>query len=179
MPKPVRKRVDSLVPKNDMPPDPIVSKFVTLYVAHRDLQLAAAQVRLAPEMGARLYKNEKVREAIDRKIMLIDAEEAKLRAKANLLSVHRIDAALMDEIKRVDSRKWSLRLGYERTGLIKGGEFYVAPDPNANKNAPSIYQARQTTTMRKVTEEVTTETVVSAPALPKTEEPTAFRIIEY
>lgn len=158
-----RHRVRDLVPSDDLPPSSQVMKFVTFYVAHRDLKLAACQAYLLPEMGAKLYRDKKVRALIDRKTLLLDVEEAKLKAKANLLTVDRLDATLIDLLGKKENGHVRLRateLGYKRTGLIKDGEFYVAPDPTAGNNQPSIYQ---TTLRRTVTEEVTQ---THPPALP-------------
>jgi hypothetical protein len=153
-----KPRVSTLVPKGGLPPAAVVERFITFFVNERDAKLAACKASLMPEMGAKLYKHPRIRARIDHKILLIDVEEAKLRAKSKRLTVERLDAALVEEVdskKNGHIRVRAIELGYRRTGLIRDGEFYVAPDPSANKNAPSIYQARQTKVTATVTKEVT------------------------
>lgn len=158
-----KPQVRDLVPK-DLPAAKVVELFITRYVnGDRDLKVAACSVGLPPELGERLYKNEKVRKRIDHKILLIDTAEAKIKAQANLLTVHRLDAALYEEVsskKNGSVRVRAIELGYKRTGLIRDGEFYVAPDPNANNNAPSIYRAQQTKMRQTVTEITHTDSTV-------------------
>lgn len=149
-----KTRVTDLVTNDDLPPAKQAQQFVTFYVNHRDLKLAACQAALDPDMGEKLYRNPKIRASIDAKLLLIDVENAKLKAKADRLTVDRVDAALMEEVGRRDSRKWSLRLAYERKGLIRDGEFYVAPNASDKSNAPSMYRAQQTTLRHTVTTEV-------------------------
>lgn len=166
-----RPRMKELVPPDDMPAAAVVQKFVTMYVNYRDLKQAACLVGLDAKMGAILYKEPKVRAAIDRKILLVDIEDAKVKAQANRLTVDQLDAALFEEVKSKKNghiRVRAIELGYRRTGLIRDGEFYVAPDPNNSKNAPSIYQRQ----MKRTTEQIT-ETVVIAPVHP------AFAVQEY
>lgn len=156
---PRRQKVDDFLSTDKrLPPTAAVSRFITFYVNHRDLKLAACQAGLDPAMGTKLYRVPEVQKKIAHKIMLIDVEMAKLKAKANLLTVDQMDAALYEEIhskKNGHVRVRAIELGYRRTGLIRDGEFYVAPDPSSNRNAPSIYRAQQTTMRRTVTEEVT------------------------
>jgi hypothetical protein len=170
-----KPKVRDLVPKDDLPPAPVVERFITRYVNERDLKIAACGVGLPPEMGEKLYKNEKVRKRIDHKILLIDTAEAKIKAQKSMLSVDCIDAALYEEVKNKASRKWSLRLAYERKGVIRDGEFYVAPDPNANNNAPSMYRAQQTTLRHTVTEITHTD----AAAIPVQHHDPIFAVKEY
>lgn len=153
-----RAKMKDLVPSGDLPPAASVQRFVTFYVSTRDLKTAACLAQLDPKMGEKLYKEPKVRESIDKKILLVDIEEAKVKAQANLLTVDRLDAALFEEVKSKKNghiRVRAIELGYRRTGLIRDGEFYVAPDASANKNAPSIYRAQQTTLRQTVTTELT------------------------
>lgn len=157
-----RQRVRDLVPKDDaLPPAAQVQRFVTFYVGTRDLKEAACKANLQPEMGEKLYKNDRVRKLIDHQILLANVESAKLRAKANMLTVDRVDAALVGQIQKKDRVPPEMfKIAYGRVGLLKDGEFYIAPDPNQTKTQPGIYQ-RQTTARRTVTEELTrTETVV-------------------
>lgn len=154
----VRKhRIRDLVPANDLPPASQVQRFITFYVNHRDLKLAACQASLTPEMGERLYREEKVRTRIDKKILLIDVEEARLRARSNQLTVAKLDCTLLELLQKKELghvRLKAAELGYRRTGLIKDGEFYVAPDPNHKQTGPSMYRAQQTTLRHTVTTEV-------------------------
>lgn len=165
-----RPRIDKLVPKDDLPPTAVVQRFITFYINERDLKLAACKASLMPEMGEKLYRQPKVRQIIDRKIMLIDIEEAKVKARANLLTVAFIDSVVYEELKSKKNghvRVRAAELAYRRTGLIRDGEFYVAPDANVNQNAPSVYQA-QITMRRTVTEElVQTAATSSAQVAPK------------
>lgn len=172
MPKP---RIKDLVPTDDMPMAAQVQRFITHYVNCRDLKEAACKVSLMPEMGEKLFKQPKVRTAIQKRINLVETEIAKQTAKAQLLTVPLLDASLVEEVKSRKNghiRIRAIELGYKRTGLIRDGEFYVAPDPNANKNAPSIYQSKQITMRRTVTEEVT-QTMPTVAAEP------AFKVLEY
>lgn len=170
-----RKTVKSLVPQDDLPLAAEVQRFITQYVNCRDLKEAACRASLMPEMGERLFKQPRVRLAIQRRINLVEREMAALTAKAQLLTVPLLDASLVEEVKSKKNghiRIRAIELGYKRTGLIRDGEFYVAPDPNANRNAPSIYQSRQLTARRTVTEEVT-ETVTKVEVNP------VFAVREY
>lgn len=168
-----KPKVRDLVPKDDLPAAPVVERFITRYVNDRDLAIAACAVGLDPKMGEKLYKNEKVRKRIDHKILLEDTATAKLRAQAKQLTIDRLDAALCEEVSKKSNGQVRIRaieLGYKRTGLIRDGEFYVAPDPKDSRNSPSIYQSKQITMRRTVTEEVT-QTI--PPAEP------AFKVLEY
>lgn len=152
-----KTRVKDLVPADDLPPAKQAQQFVTFYVNHRDLKLAACQANLDPDMGAKLYRAPKIRAMIDRKILLVDVEDAKLKAAASRLTVDRLDAALVEEVRSKKNghiRVRAIELGYRRTGLIRDGEFYVAPNPNDKSNAPSMYRASQTTLRHTVTTEV-------------------------
>lgn len=157
-----KRTVRTLVPKrNDLPLAAETQRFVAYYVNCRDLKTAAATAGLMPEMGEKLFKQPKVKAAIQKRINLYEKELAAQAAKAHLLTVPLLDSALVEEVKSRKNghiRIRAIELGYKRTGLIRDGEFYVAPDPSSNKNAPSIYQSRQLTARRTVTEEVT-ETV--------------------
>lgn len=172
MPAYKRQRVSDLIPSDpDLPPSAVVQKFATFYSHHEDLKLAACQAKLMPEMGAKLYRNPKVREIIDRKLLLIEVENAKLAARSKQLTADRLDVALLEEVaskKNGHVRVRAIELGYRRTGMIRDGEFYVAPDPAANKNAPSIYRASQVTVKRTMTatEEVTHTQAAAAVADP-------------
>lgn len=152
---PKNPRVRDLVP-DDLPPAAQVQKFETFYISYRDLKLAACKAGLKPSMGERLYRESKVRERIEKKIALVDAEEAKVQAKANLLTVSLIDSLVVEQLKRKERLAPDMfKLAYGRVGLVRDGEFYVAPDPGQNVNAPSIYRRTRT-----VTEQLT-ETVVN------------------
>lgn len=156
-------KLKDLVGENDLPPARQVQLFVTKYVhGGRDLARAACLANLDPKMGKKLYLVPKVRHSIDKQIALIEAEQAHHTAKAALLGVELIDSAVVDSLTKKGERLQPeiVRIAYGRVGLIRDGEFYVAPDPNQPKNQPGIYQ-RQTTAKRTVTEEVTrTETVL-------------------
>jgi len=163
MAKPTLK---DLVPTDDKPLPRQVQRFITHYVhAGRDLKEAACKADLDPKWGEKLWNQPKVRAAIERKLATIEKEMAKQTAKAALLGVELVDETLVSQLKRRTERVPAeiIKIGYGRVGLLKDDEFYVAPDPNHNKNAPSIYQ-RQTIAKRTVTtetEEVTqTETVI-------------------
>lgn len=135
-----------------------VQRFIMNYVNCRDLKEAACRVSLMPEMGERLFKEPKVRAAIQKRINIVEIEMLKQTAKAHLLTVPLLDASLVEEVKSRKNghiRIRAIELGYKRTGMIRDGEFYVAPDPNVNKNAPSIYRAQQTTLRQTVTTELT------------------------
>jgi len=180
MPPSKRPRVSTLVPNDDLPPGPQVQKFITYYINHFDLKLAACQAKLMPEMGERLYKHPKVKALIDRKVMILDVEKAKLKARAETLTVSLLDASLAEEVKSKKNggiRIRAIELGYKRTGLIRDGEFYVAPETTSNKNAPSIYQSRQITLRRTVTEEVTQTETAKLPKPPETNP--IFAVREY
>lgn len=175
-----RPRMKELVPPDDMPAAAVVQKFVTMFVNYRDLKQAACLVGLDAKMGPVLYKEPKVRAAIDRKILLVDIEDAKVKAQANQLTVDRLDAALFEEVKSKKNghvRVRAIELGYRRRGMIREGEFYVAPDPTKGNNAPSMYRAHQTTLRQTVTTEVTH---TAAEVIPPTQQPDPiFAVQEY
>jgi hypothetical protein len=162
-----------------MPPAKQTQIFIAAYVNTRDLAEAAALARLDTKWGRILYKEPKVRAQIDRKINLIDVEDAKLKAQSNKLTADILDAALVQEVlnkKGGQTRIRAIELGYRRKGLMREGEFYVAPDPVADRNAPSMYGSRQTTLRRTVTEEVT-HTEPAAPPPPTAND--IFTVREY
>jgi len=158
-----RAKLKDLVGEDEMPPARQVQVFVTKYVhGGRDLERAACLANLDPKLGKKLYLVPKVRAAIDRQIALIESEQAKLTARASSLGVDLIDSVMVGQLTRKKERIQPelFKIAYGRVGLLKDGEFYVAPDPNQPKNQPGIYQ-RQTTAKRTITEEVTkTETVI-------------------
>jgi len=152
-----------------MPMAAQVQRFITYYVNCRDLKEAACKVALMPEMGEKLFKLPKVRAAIQKRINIVETEIAKQAAKAHMLTVPLLDASLVEEVKSKKNghiRIRAIELGYKRTGMIRDGEFYVAPDPNANRNAPSIYRAQQTTLRQTVTTELTHTNAQVAPVDP-------------
>lgn len=158
----VRKhRIRDLVPANDLPPASQVQRFITFYVNHRDLKLAACQASLTPEMGERLYREEKVRTRIDKKILLIDVEEARLRARANQLTVDRLDCTVLELLTPKHPglvRKQAAELGYKRIGLIRDGEFVGISKAGSSVGGAKTYGQLTTTTLRRTT----TEEVVHA-----------------
>jgi len=162
-----RAKLKDLVGEADLPPARQVQAFISKYVhGGRDLERAACLAKLDPKLGKKLYLVPKIRESIDRQIAMIEFEQAKLTAKATMLGVELIDSAVVESLTRKKDRLQPeiVRIAYGRVGLIRDGEFYVAPDPSQNKNAPSIYQAAQTSMRRTVTEEVThTQVVVTDP----------------
>jgi len=172
----------SLASPDDLPPGAAVQRFIFFYVNERDLQLAATKAGLEPEMGERLYREPKVRAAIEKKIHLVDVEHAKLAAQALSLNVSLLDASLAEEVKNKKSgavRMRAIELGYKRTGVMRDGEFVLAPDPDAARKAPSIYQSRQTILRRTVTEEMLQTTATELPTDETSLNLPQFKVLEY
>lgn len=147
-------RVKDLVQAEDLPPAKQAQQFVTFYVNHRDLKLAACQAKLDPDMGPKLYRVPKIRKMIDSKILLIDVENAKLKAQADRLTVDRLDSALVEEVdskKNGHIRVRAIELGYRRTGLIRDGEFVGVNKGAGGLNPAKTYGQIHTTTVRETT----------------------------
>jgi hypothetical protein len=169
----------------ELPSKALINRFIHFYttsVAFKDEDRAGRMAHIEPRLVQRIMKDGEIRQEIDRKLSILEIEQAKLEAHARLLTVGVLDSALFEEVrskKNGSVRIRAIELGYKRTGLIRDGEFYVAPDPAANQNAPSIYQA-QTTVKRTVTEEVTQTRAVAAAVQPPRELPApGVEILEY
>lgn len=169
MAKRKRPAVKTLVPEDDkLPMAATVQRFIKAYMECMDLKTAASSVGLMPDMGVKLFKNPRIYKAIQHRMNLLEMARIALKAKADSLSIPLLDASLAEEVKSKKNghvRVRAIELGYKRVGLIRDGEFYVQPDQNSGKSAPSIYQSMQLTQRRTVTEEVTqTMTKVAHPA---------------
>jgi len=164
-----KKRVKDLVPADDLPLAKEAQRFITFYLSCRDLKEAACKCGLDPAMGEKLFQVPRVRNAIQRRINLVEMESAKLRAKADLLTVDLLDASLCDEVKSKRNghiRIRAIELGYKRTGLIRDGEFVGIQQKGGGVGTARTYGQVQTTTMtRTTTEQLVQETAVQVPVM--------------
>ena len=144
--------------------------FIYAFIDCRDVAQAAAIAKLSTYSGHRLYRNPRVYREIQRQRDFEDTEKAKLKARQRMLTVEFLDAQLQETVKELEPgvpKVKALELGYARTGvLVKGAPPEKPPAP---AESPQIYRALQTTTLRRVTEEVTQQKeVVGLSPKPKT-----------
>lgn len=130
------------------------NRFITFYVDTEDVKQAARLASITPEKGESLYRNRKVRAAIDARLEKVHNEQAKLLAKYRKVEVRFLDDRLVRAIEEGSKRgrTEALELGYQRTGLMRAGEFIGATSGGAAAG-PMIYRAL-TVTKTEQTEQV-------------------------
>lgn len=152
-----RKTVRQILPKdNDLPMAKDVLRFIGFYMNSFDLKEAACKIGLAPEAGEKLFKVPRIKDAIQRRVNLLEGERSRLKAKAELLTVDLLDASLCEEVKSKNNghiRVRAIELGYRRTGLIRDGEFVGVQQSRGTGNSAKTYGQIHTTTIRKTTTE--------------------------
>lgn len=108
--------------------------FITAYVNCLDLEKAAVESGLQPEMGKVLYKRPRVREEIDKRLAAINGTVNHTIAQRRILSVEELDTNLRQVIKLTKKQILSapplarakvdaIELGYKRVGLLIDGDF--------------------------------------------------------
>jgi hypothetical protein len=145
--------------KNDDKPLPAKEqRFIHFFTQSRDLEKAAGLAGFKPSFGARLYKRPEIREEIDRRIGIVEVEQAKLIAKDIVLTMPVLDKNLM-EIIELPAKEFALaklralQFGYVLQGKVRIGntEAIVERAPGEGQN--NFYRAFEstTTTVREVT----------------------------
>lgn len=104
----------------DLPFDGTTNRFIVFYAQYRDLERAAKAVHITLPQAKRLYRKPDVRAEIDIRINVVDAELAKLEAKAIWLNEAKLDETLLDmlDTEKGNPRARALELGYKKLGLV-------------------------------------------------------------
>ena len=157
--------------------------FIYAYVSLRDKEKAAMRARFRPGAGRKLFAVPAIYSEIKRLIDQQDKETAKLIAASNKLTVEFLDTAMVETIENLEpshAKVKAIELAYTRTGVLDKGSLIVAPPaPPSRTEAPQIYRALQTTTVRRTTEEVIQqkELTSSQPVIPQLTQQPAKQLV--
>jgi hypothetical protein len=140
------------MPRNaDRPLSADEQRFVRHYVRERDPEKAAKKARLKMDQGMQFYKRAHVREEIDRRLRLIELEQAKLDAQDidrrieltdDFLNEHLRATIELDATKHGNIKLKALSLGYVLRSRIRQGntEALIRPADTANTTV-NFYQS--------------------------------------
>lgn len=132
------------MPRNaDRPLSADEQRFIRHYVRERDPEKAAKKARLRPEQGMQFYKRAHVREDIDRRLRVIELEQAKIDAADIQRKVDLTDDFLNEHLRKtieLDPTKYgaiklkALGLGYVLRSRIRQGntEALIRPQDTAD-----------------------------------------------
>lgn len=153
-----------------VPPKPKLSRrdrlFIEHYLAAGDLE-SVAKVTARSHQGigfptfsledcTAMWERPDIREECEARIEMEATENARQLAKAKRLAPEFLSAHIVENIENAEPgshKTKALELGCIVTGLIAKGE--LTPPKTQAENTPTIYRALQTTTVRRVTEEIT------------------------
>lgn len=149
--------------------------FVDKWVHCQDDEKAAQSAGYRPGWGARLRRMPLVSAEIDRRMLILNTEQAKLTIKKRELCKDLLDDELTSVIK-IDVKERptlgptklnAIEMGYRRVGMIAGGEF--VPDQETTQDrpneAPRIYRASEANIIThriETLQQVTTREIVSS-----------------
>lgn len=142
-----------------------VQRFIHFYVETRDLEKAAQLAGFRPSWGLRMYKQVPIREEIDRRIGVVELEQAKLKAADVILTERILDKELL-EIIQLDPKAFAreklnaLKFGYVLQNKVRIGNTEAIVERGPNPGAGNFYRAFETTTttVREVTAGAPAET---------------------
>lgn len=152
--------------KSELPIPAKESRFVHYYVETRDLEKAALLAGFkTATWGLRLYKQPRIREEIDRRIGVVELEQAKLKAADVILTERILDKELL-EIIQLDPKAFAreklnaLKFGYVLQNKVRIGNTEAIVERGPNPGAGNFYRAFETTTttVREVTAGAPAET---------------------
>lgn len=152
-------------------------KFIDGFVHLQDPDKAALSAGYKGFWGARLRKMPAIAAEIDRRLLILNTEQAKQTIKKRELAKDLLDDELTAVIK-IDIKERptlgptklnAIEMGYRRIGMINGGEF--VPDPESEvaqsraEEVPRIFIAQETKilTHKIETTQQVTRTVESSP----------------
>lgn len=133
------------MPRNtDRPLTPKEQKFIRFYVKPgvRDLEKAAQLAGMKGREGKVLYNRPEVREDIDRRLLMIQQEQAKLDAKEEVLSDTALDHALAAMVGLDAKEHGGTKLAAITLGLVVKGRIetrHAKAVQRAGVGRPSIY----------------------------------------
>lgn len=155
-------------------------KFVDEFVHCQNQQAAAKSAGYKEGFGGRLYAMPAIRTEIDRRMVILNTEQAKQTIKKRELCKELLDDELTALIK-IDvkdviekpalgaTKREAIEMGYRRTGLLAGGEFIPDQDTQQPRpdELPRIYRATEASVIThriETVQQVTTRELVSTPA---------------
>jgi len=162
------------MPNKELPFPGTTNRFIAFYTETEDLARAAIRAGLSYAKARKLYRDEAVRAEIDKRLDKLHNTQALLIARAKLVDVFFLDANLATSVKvgasKGDDR--ALKLGYQRVGLYRDGEFLGVPDPSKSSHpdgVPMIYRAERTVTRIEQTTDRVEGALPEQPARPQVE----------
>ena len=114
------------MPRNDdRPLNRNEQNFIRFYVNPevRDIERAAQLAGLEPAKGKKLYNDPVVRDEIDRRLRLVELEQARLDAEAEVLVDSLLDQALMDAVKLDAAEHGSTKLAAITLAMVVKGRI--------------------------------------------------------